>query len=69
MAIVRTNVARPGWSTAKQVSQFLTCDKCGSVCADGATAPHDQWHADLELRMLPSLGAFRALELAEPLSA
>jgi hypothetical protein len=57
MAIIRTNAVRPGWSTARQVSQFLTCDLCGAVCAEGATEPHERWHADLELRMLPRLGA------------
>jgi hypothetical protein len=54
MAIIRTNT-RPGWTSARQVAQFLTCDKCGSVCAEAATEPHDLWHADLELRILPML--------------
>jgi hypothetical protein len=69
MAIIRTNAPRPGWSTARQVTQFLTCEKCGAVCAEGATEPHDRWHADLELRMLPRLGAVVTVELAEAVSA
>jgi hypothetical protein len=69
MGIIRTNAVRPGWSAARQVTQFMTCDTCGAVCADGATEPHDRWHANLELRMLPSLGAAFTVDPLEQLTA